>query len=91
MLGLAALSMTVHAGTTAKREQFGAMPDGKPVDAVVLTNAHGLSARIIAYGASLQSLDVPDRAGHFADIALGYPSLKGYLEKPQYFGATVGR
>jgi aldose 1-epimerase len=91
MLGLAALSMTVHAGTTARRETFGTMPDGKPVDAVVLTNTHGLTARVIALGASLQSLSVPDRDGHFADIVLGYPSLKGYLEKPQYFGATVGR
>jgi aldose 1-epimerase len=91
MLGLAALSMTVHAGTMVRHETFGTMPDGKPVDAVVLTNAHGLTARVIALGASLQSLSVPDRDGHFADIVLGYPSLKGYLEKPQYFGATVGR
>ena len=91
MLGLMTLSMAAHAGTAAKRESFGTMPDGRAVEAVVLTNAHGLSARVIAYGASLQSLRVPDRDGHFADIVLGYPSLKGYLEKPQYFGATVGR
>jgi aldose 1-epimerase len=91
MVGLMTLSMAAHAGTTAKRETFGTMPDGQPVEAVVLTNAHGLSARVIAYGASLQSLRVPDRDGHVADIVLGYPSLKGYLEKPQYFGATVGR
>lgn len=91
MLGLTALSMTVHAGAMAKREAFGAMPDGTPVQAVVLTNAHGLSARVIAYGASLQSLSVPDRDGHFANIALGYASLEDYLDKPQYFGATVGR
>jgi len=91
MLGLVALSMTAHAATTARRETFGAMPDGKPVEAVVLTNAHGLTARVITYGASLQSLSVPDRAGHFADIALGYATLKDYLDQPQYFGATVGR
>jgi len=91
MLGLMTLSMAAHAGTAAKRESFGTMPDGRAVDAVVLTNAHGLSARVIAYGASLQSLRVPDRDGRLADIVLGYPSLKGYLEKPQYFGATVGR
>jgi aldose 1-epimerase len=91
MLGLMALSMAAHADVAARRETFGAMPDGRPVPAVVLTNAHGLSARVIAYGASLQSLRVPDRDGHFADIVLGYPALKGYLGKPQYFGATVGR
>ncbi|MCX7512800.1 aldose epimerase family protein [Frateuria sp. STR12] len=91
VFGLVALSMTAQAGTMAKREAFGTMPDGRTVDAVVLTNAHGLSARVIAYGASLQSLSAPDRDGHVADIVLGYPSLRGYLEKPQYFGATVGR
>ncbi|NUR23540.1 aldose epimerase family protein [Frateuria sp.] len=91
MLGLVALSMTAHAGSAAKRETFGTMPDGRSVDSVLLTNSHGLSARVIAYGASLQSVSVPDRDGHLADIALGYPTLKGYLEKPQYFGATVGR
>ncbi|MGN2252986.1 aldose epimerase family protein [Frateuria sp. GZRe12] len=91
MLGLVALSMTAHAGTTATRETFGTMPDGKPVEAVVLTNAHGLEARVIAYGASLQSLSVPDRDGHLANIALGYASFKDYLDQPQYFGATVGR
>src|SRR5690242_4546741 len=91
MLGLVALSMTAHAGTMARREAFGAMPDGKPVEAVVLTNTHGLTARVIAYGASLQSLSVPDRDGHLADIVLGYPTIKGYLDQPQYFGATVGR
>jgi aldose 1-epimerase len=91
MLGLVALSMTAHAGATATRETFGTMPDGKPVEAVVLTNAHGLEARVIAYGASLQSLSVPDRDGHFANIALGYASFKDYLDQPQYFGATVGR
>jgi aldose 1-epimerase len=91
MLGLVALSMSAHAATSAKREAFGAMPDGKPVEAVVLTNAHGLTARVIAYGASLQSLSVPDRNGHLANIAIGYASLKDYLDTPQYFGATVGR
>lgn len=91
MLGLVALSMTAHAGSAAKRETFGTMPDGRSVDSVLLTNSHGLSARVIAYGASLQSVSAPDRDGHLADIALGYPTLKGYLEKPQYFGATVGR
>ena len=91
MLGLVALSMTAHAGSAAKRETFGTMPDGRSVDSVLLTNSHGLSARVIAYGASLQSVSAPNRDGHLADIALGYPTLKGYLEKPQYFGATVGR
>ena len=91
MLCLSALAATAHAATDAKRELFGTMPDGTHVDAVVLTNAHGATARVIALGASLQSLMVPDRHGKTANIVLGYPSLDGYIKKSQYFGATVGR
>jgi aldose 1-epimerase len=75
----------------AKRSDFGRMPDGHAVEAVTLSNAHGVSARIISLGASLQSLVAPDRHGKPGDIVLGYPSLDGYLSKPNYFGATVGR
>jgi len=90
ILGLATLSMAAHAAD-AKRETFGSMPDGRKVDAVVLSNAHGMTARIIALGASIQSLATPDRNGKSANIALGYATLADYLGNPQYFGATVGR
>ena len=74
----------------AVRETFGNI-DGQPVDAAVLTNGHHLKVRVIAYGAAIQSLEVPDRAGHLGDVVLAYPDMTGYLNKPQYFGATVGR
>jgi aldose 1-epimerase len=90
ILGLATLSMAAQAAD-ARRETFGSMPDGSKVDAVVLSNAHGMQARIIALGASIQSLATPDRNGKSANIALGYASLADYLGNPQYFGATVGR
>lgn len=90
ILGLATLSMAAHAAD-ARRETFGSMPDGSKVDAVVLSNGHGMQARIIALGASIQSLATPDRNGKSANIALGYASLADYLSNPQYFGATVGR
>ena len=70
---------------------FGTLPDGRPVPAVTLSNRHGVAATVIAWGASLQSLVMPDRAGRRADVALGYATLSDYLDRPQYFGATVGR
>jgi aldose 1-epimerase len=76
---------------TATRAAFGALPDGRAVEAVTLDNGHGLRARILSYGAILQSLDVPDRAGHPADVVLGYADAATYLTHPNYFGATVGR
>jgi aldose 1-epimerase len=56
-----------------------------------LRNGRGVSARILSYGATLQSLIVPDRAGHFADVVLGHDSAAGYEAVQDYFGTTVGR
>lgn len=79
------------ASVKAVRSTFGTMPDGRPVAAVTLSNDNGIKVTLIAFGARVQSVDTPDRGGKSADIALGYPSLAGYLKAPQYFGATVGR
>jgi aldose 1-epimerase len=76
---------------TAQRSTFGTLPDGVPIEAVTLTNAHGVSARIITYGATLQALLAPDRNGHSADVLLGYDDLAGFVNTPNYFGATIGR
>ena len=76
---------------TAQRAPFGNLPDGTPIEAVTLANSHGVSARIITYGATLQALVAPDRHGQKADVALGYDDLSGYVEHPNYFGATIGR
>ena len=48
---------------TAQREPFGTLPDGTPMESVVLTGANGVSARIMTLGATLQALSGPDRAG----------------------------
>src|SRR3954463_269338 len=78
---------------TAKvlRAPFGPLADGQKVEAITLANAHGMSARIITYGASIQSVIVPDRHGRGADVALGHAHLADYVDKPQFIGSTVGR
>jgi aldose 1-epimerase len=90
-IGLSIAGTTYAQAAEAQRARFGATADGAPIEAVTLSNGHGMSARIIAYGAALQSLRVPDRAGRVEDVVLAYPDMAGYLAKPQYFGATVGR
>jgi len=92
MAALSLLSATtpVLAGE-AVRSGFGELPDGRSVDAVTLTNASGMRVRLIAFGAAIESVWVPDRAGTFTDVVLGHASLDGYLDKREYFGATVGR
>jgi aldose 1-epimerase len=89
VLGLMAVAQA-PAGT-AQRTAFGTLPDGVRIEAVTLTNGHGVRARIITYGATLQALEAPDRNGHSADVALGYDDLAGYVDKPNYYGATIGR
>jgi aldose 1-epimerase len=75
----------------AKRSAFGKLADGRAVPAVTLTNANGFAATVIAYGATLQSLVMPDRTGKRSDVTLGYDNIAQYVDKPQYFGGTVGR
>jgi len=87
---LAGLAAAASAADVA-RAPFGNLPNGLTIEAITLSNHHGMRARIITYGASIQSLIVPDRRGRPADVAIGYPTIDGYLNQPQYFGSTVGR
>ena len=64
---------------------------GRPVTLYVLGNAGGVVVKIMSYGATVTSLQVPDRAGKLGDVVLGFDSLSGYLAKEPYFGAIVGR
>ena len=76
---------------TARREPFGTLPDGTPVEAVTLTGSNGVTARIMTLGATLQALSAPDRSGHIADVTLGYDDARSYIEHPNYWGQTIGR
>ena len=73
------------------REIFGHLPDGTAIEMVRLFGDNGFEARIIGYGAALQSLLVPDRAGRLGDVVLGRDDLEGYLAVRRFLGATVGR
>ncbi len=74
------------------RQPFDAVPDGTPVELVTIANAAGVELSLLGYGAAVARLLAPDRTGQQANIALGFPSLSGYVEHTgHYFGATVGR
>jgi aldose 1-epimerase len=74
-----------------EKSEFGKLPDGTVVDAYTLKNKHGLTAKVITYGALLTEMHVPDRNGRFGDITLGFDNLQQYLDGHPYFGATIGR
>jgi aldose 1-epimerase len=76
---------------SVKKEAFGKTGDGVAVELYTLSNAAGMKAKIMTYGAILTELDAPDRDGKMTDVVLGFDNLKDYLAGHPYFGATVGR
>jgi len=96
LLAVAALAAACSAATVAdaaeaRREPYGVMADGTPVEAAVLTNRQGIKARIIGYGATVESIETPDRNGKVANVVASRPDLAGYVNGGGLFGATVGR
>lgn len=89
--GLTTLAGSAADAATATREAAGTLADGTAVEAVTLTAKNGVEARILSYGATLQSLIAPDRDGKRADVLLGYDSAADYAAHPNFFGVTVGR
>jgi aldose 1-epimerase len=87
----ATATATAAAQPGATRAAFGQLRDGRQVEAVTLHGAGGIRAVILNYGATVQSVLLPDRDGKLADVIVGPGSLQPYLDNPQYFGATVGR
>jgi aldose 1-epimerase len=98
LTALLSLSLATHSaplqarsGATVTRAPFGRMPDGAAVEVYTLTNPGGTQVKAITYGAIIQAIRVPDKAGRTGDVTLGYDSLEGYLTTSPYFGAVVGR
>jgi len=74
------------------QESFGQTNDGQAVTAFILENANGVKVKVIDYGATIVSIETPDRSGTLADIALGFDDIAGYQGSDNpYFGATCGR
>ena len=71
--GLAVLSATggtaAAQDVTAQRIDAGALTDGARVEAIELSNGRGVTARVLTYGATMQSLVVPDYSA--APLKLG--------------------
>lgn len=56
-----------------------------------LTNENGMSIIISNFGATILSINVPDKNGRFADVICGYDDLQSYIEADGYQGAIIGR
>jgi aldose 1-epimerase len=91
LMGAGAACILRAAPASLDKRSFGKTRTGATVDLYTLTNANGMEAKIMNYGAIVVSLKAPDRGGKLADVVLGFDSFEGYLSDHPYFGAVVGR
>ncbi len=72
------------------RHPFGTS-GGKPVEAFDILGPHGIRARVLSFGAILAAMEVPDRHGKLANVALGFADIHSYIADPMKVGALCGR
>ena len=73
------------------KEHFGNLSDGTEVFRWTLINEKGLLAKVLDYGATIQSVIVPDKNGNPVDVVLGHDTIEEYVAGDCYLGATIGR
>ena len=76
---------------TVEKAPFGTLKDGQAVELYTLRNANGLTAKVMTYGAIIYSLEVPDRAGKFANVTANRETLADYETRSSAFGSLLGR
>ena len=69
---------------------FGAV-GGVPIPCFALRNRRGVTMKVVAFGARLTELHLPDAQGRIADVVLGFDTLEQYHASDAYMGATCGR
>ncbi|WP_405582009.1 aldose epimerase family protein [Streptomyces sp. NBC_01092] len=77
-------------GGTPVKSLFGKLADGTKVYSWSLANG-GTRMKVLSYGGIVQSLEIPDRRGHCANVSLGFDNIEDYVAKSPYFGALIGR
>ena len=56
-----------------------------------LKNANGMQVEVSDLGATIVSLDVPDKDGNMVDVVLGFDTAVEYEESGTFLGSAVGR
>ncbi|MGF7080186.1 aldose epimerase family protein [Mucilaginibacter sp. UYCu711] len=56
-----------------------------------LENSAGAFVELTNYGATLVSINVPDKEGRLGNVIIGFPTLESYLDDTCYIGSTIGR
>jgi aldose 1-epimerase len=69
---------------------FGKLADGTKIYSWSLENG-GTRLKVLSYGGIVQSLEIPDRRGRYANVSAGFDNIEDYVAKSPYFGALIGR
>ncbi|MFE4047920.1 aldose epimerase family protein [Streptomyces sp. YIM B13518] len=88
-----ALGGTAHASPgrgKPVKSLFGRLADGTKVHSWSLENG-GTRMKVLSYGGVVQSLEIPDRRGRYANVSLGFGTVEEYVASSPYFGALIGR
>ena len=72
------------------REKYGETKAGEQVDIFSIDNGW-MNCSLMSYGASLVSVEMPDKNGKKEEITLGFDNFAGWEGEHPYFGATIGR
>ncbi|MFJ8779361.1 aldose epimerase family protein [Streptomyces sp. NPDC102476] len=92
--GIAATTLggTAEASSSKKptKKLFGTLADGTKVHIWSLANG-GTRMKVLSWGGVVQSLEIPDRHGHYANVSAGFDNIEDYVAKTPYFGALIGR
>lgn len=67
--------------------------DGQPVSLYTLDSGNGLVVQVTNFGLRVVSIWTPDKAGNYADVAVGYENIDRYLNNTgeRFLGPVVGR
>ncbi|MFK4105586.1 aldose epimerase family protein [Streptomyces sp. NPDC019531] len=77
-------------GRNPVKELFGELADGTEIHRWSLENG-GTRLKVLSYGGIVQSLEIPDREGRYANVCLGFDTVEDYVASSPYFGALIGR
>ena len=74
-----------------EKEVYGNLDDGREVYLFTLKQNDGTELKLTNFGATVVSLQVPDRNGNVEHVILGFKKLKEYESIRHFYGAIVGR
>ncbi|RPG49057.1 MAG: galactose mutarotase [Gammaproteobacteria bacterium TMED1] len=81
----------LQAGTRIEKTLFGQLHDGRRIDRYRVSNKTGAWIDVSSLGATLLTINIPDRDGKISDVILGFDNPNQYMSDNSYFGGIIGR